>query len=164
MNDYPMTERAVFFIDKELAAHINHMYLRKLGQEPVDVKLIVADGKFNAMAREGLLPSELYDMSLVVDALQDADIDTLVYADTFSGNVTSAFPTKTKAPIEESLSDEYIVYLKTYRDIPAESESYSDKDALLAEFRETIESLKIVLPADFDWWAHIVSVNGTYFC
>ena len=164
MNDYPMTERAAFYIDKELAAHINHMYLRKLGQEPVDVKLIVADGKFNAMAREGLLPSELYDMSLVVDALQDADIDTLVYPDTFSCNVTSAFPTPTKAPIEESLSDEYIVYLKTYRDIPAESESYSDKDALLAEFRETIESLKIVLPADFDWWAHIVSVNGTYFC
>lgn len=164
MNDYPMTERAAFYIDKELTAHINHMYLRKLGQEPVDVKLIVADGKFDAMARKVQLPSELYDMSLVVDALQDADIDALVYADAFSGDVTSAFPSKAKTLIEESLSDEYIVYLKTYRDISAEPESYSDKDALLAEFRKTIESLKITLPADFDWWAHIVSVNGTYFC
>ena len=121
-------------------------------------------GKFDAMAKGSMLPIDMYDSAQVVDILQHADVNDMCYANDFDGEVNSAFPSKTAHPIEAKLSNEYLVVLVTACEIPRNPEDYAEKDALLKEFRNTFKKLGVALPADFDWWAHIVSVSGTYCC
>lgn len=164
MNTYPFVERAAFYVDAEVAAHIIMHDLKKNGNMSETLKFIVDSGKFDAMAKGSMLPIDMYDLAQVVDILQDADIDNMCYANEFDGEVNSAFPSKTEHPIEANLNDEYVVFLVTDRGIPRNQEDYEEKDALLEEFRSTFQELGVTLPADFDWWAHIVSVSGTYEC
>lgn len=164
MNSYPFVERAAFYIDAEVAAHIIMRDLQKNGNMSETLKFIVDSGKFDAMAKGSMLPIDMYDSAQVVDILQHADVNNMCYANDFEGEVNSAFPSKTERPIEANLSNEYLVVLVTDRGIPRNQEDYAEKDALLKDFRSTFKKLGVTLPADFDWWAHIVSVSGTYCC
>lgn len=164
MNTYPFVERAAFYIDAEVVAHIILRDLQKNGNMSETLKFIVDSGKFDAMAKGSMLPIDMYDSAQVVDILQHADVNDMCYANDFDGEVNSAFPSKTAHPIEANLSNEYLVVLVTDREIPRNQEDYAEKDALLKEFRSTFKKLGVALPADFDWWAHIVSVSGTYCC
>lgn len=164
MNTYPFVERAAFYIDAEVVAHIILGDLQKNGNMSETLKFIVDSGKFDAMAKGSMLPIDMYDSAQVVDILQHADVNDMCYANDFDGEVNSAFPSKTAHPIEANLSNEYLVVLVTDREIPRDTEDYAEKEALLKEFRSTFKKLGVTLPADFDWWAHIVSVSGTYCC
>lgn len=164
MNTYPFVERAAFYIDAEVVAHIILRDLQKNGNMSETLKFIVDSGKFDAMAKGSMLPIDMYDSAQVVDILQHADVNDMCYANDFDGEVNSAFPSKTEHPIEASLNNEYLVVLVTDRGIPRDPEDYAEKTSLMEEFRSTFQELGVTLPSDFDWWAHIVSVSGTYFC
>ena len=74
MNTYPMVERAAFYIDSEVAAHIILMDCQKNDSMSDTLKSLVVSDEFDAAAKENRLPMDMYDMSAVVDILQSADM------------------------------------------------------------------------------------------
>ena len=56
------------------------------------------------------------------------------------------------------------MYVPAAKDAELFKAAYESPDALLGEFEALFAEQGIIFPKDFDWWAHIVSINGTYFC
>jgi len=134
MNTYPMVEKAAFFVGDQAA------------------KLIWA-----AVFGE----DEPYEQEDLCDLAQKLDF---VHADEFDGEVSTLFPELAKDPLCLNFDDEPLVFIPCQAEPDLFKAPYSDKEALLDEFKKTLEIKGISLPEDFDWWRYVVTVSGTYFC
>ena len=159
---YPAYEPAVFFVDYEVAAYIYRSIDKRDNTIPVEIAEL-SEERFREMAKEGSLPCYYNSLEDVYNAV-DFEMTLLPL---FSGNLKQLFPKKTLEKQEYTFSDMQC-YSLTY--IPAKrtpnlfSAAYNSPDELLEEFQDILFEAGIVLPDDFDWWGHIVSVNGTYYC
>ncbi len=156
MRDYPVILDAAFLIDPEVAAYISLAEDKKKDCVPESVaKLSWED--FVKLARSEDLPEEYYD-------LQIADvIPNEIFVSWFGGKVISLFPDLTKCPIDEEYNEGDIYYIPAEKAADLFSAAYASQDELLNEFKNVFATNGIILPVDFDWWGHIVKIEGTTF-
>ena len=89
----------------------------------------------------------------------------VTWANEFDGEVSTLFPERAKSPIEETLSDEPLVYVPAAKEAELFKAAYQSPEELLEEFKAVFAKQEgIAFPDDFDWWRHIVSISGTNFC
>ena len=159
MATYPMKDVG-FYVDHEVAAYIMLAAGQATEEVPNEISALLEDGTFATWAKEGTLPCDYSNPS---EAYEWTD-NLTTWANEFDGEVSTLFPERTNAPIEETLSDEPLVYVPAAKDAELFKAAYESPDALLGEFEALFAEQGIIFPKDFDWWAHIVSINGTYFC
>ena len=140
MATYPMKDVG-FYVDHEVAAYIMLAAGQATEEVPNEISALLEDGTFATRAKEGTLPCDYSNPS---EAYEWTD-NLTTWANEFDGEVSTLFPERTNAPIEFKAA-------------------YESPDALLGEFEALFAEQGIIFPKDFDWWAHIVSINGTYFC
>lgn len=159
MRDYPINTTG-FFIDAEAAAYIYLSLDRNDGSVPAEIQALLDDGTFAAKAKAGDFPCGYSDQSMIGDLLDD-----ICFCSSYAGEVKTVFPEKTASPIEiTDYENEYIALIEADRSPDLFKAAYESPEELLREFQEKLTDSGIEFPEDFDWWAHIVTVNGTYFC
>lgn len=159
---YPAYEAAVFFVDYEVAAYIYRSIDKRDDTVPAEIASL-SEEVFREKAKEGSLPC-FYDS--LEDVYNAVDFE-MALLPMFSGELTQLFPQKALEEKEYTFTDMQ-TYSLTY--IPAGKTpalfwaAYNSPEELLEEFQDKLFDAGIILPEDFDWWGHIVSVNGTYYC
>lgn len=159
MQSYPIITPAAFLVDHEVTAYAILSVDRKNDEVPDEIKTVLADGSFAAKARAGTLPCDYSDVIMGHEVLEDGT----VYCSQFAGEILSLFPDKSRKPFECSYDDDFIVYIPCANAPDLFRAVYGSPDELLIEFIATVKGLDVELPPDFDWWAHIVSIEGTTF-
>lgn len=159
MKNYPLNTTA-FWIDQEVTAYIYLNLDQKNNTVPEEINACVADDTFSDKSKAGDLPCGYSDISMVSNVLP-ADI---CFCSEFAGEITSVFPEKAKSPIDLTYDDDYIAFIEVARVPNLFQAAYESPDALLREFQEIFADNGIEFPGDFDWWAHIVTIKGTFFC
>lgn len=150
-----------FYINAEVAAYILLPVDRESGSVPSEIKKLLEDGSFAAMAKAGTLPCEYSDISMAQECIEDL---TSYCSGGFDGEIDTLFPERTATPIEENLGDDdYLLYIPAAREADLFKAAYSGPEELLEEFKNVLTAASIILPDDFDWWAHIATIKGTIF-
>lgn len=162
MATYPMNDVG-FYVDHEVAAYILLAADQATGEVPCEIATLLEDGTFAARAKKGNLPCDYSIPSVAYECYDGADT-VVTWANEFDGEVSTLFPERAKSPIEETLSDESLVYVPSAKEAELFKAAYQSPEELLEEFKAAFTDQEIVLPDDFDWWAHVVTIKGTHFC
>ena len=93
-----------------------------------------------------------------------AEADDTCFCSAFHGNAESLFPEWCKEPISNTYENRYIVFINAAREPRLFEAAYASPAQLLDEFQSRFRDKGIEMPPDFDWWAHLVQLNGTAFC
>ena len=150
-----------FYINAEVAAYILLSVDRESGSVPSEIKKLLEDGSFAAMAKAGTLPCEYSDISMAQECIEDL---TTYRSGGFDGEIDTLFPERATTPIEENLGDDdYLLYIPAAREADLFKAAYSSPEELKDEFMHILAEASIFLPEDFDWWAHIVTINRSVF-
>lgn len=158
MNNYPLKEIA-FLVDEEAAAYISLSIDKKEDCVPPAIAKIVKEGTFVQKAKEGSLPDDYGKLDSVLGIA-----DFLCYCSEFDGSASTLLPENTENPLDVDYEDDLLLYIPTGKAADLFSAPYATHDELLQEFQNNFSSLGVSFPDDFDWWAHIVVIEGTYFC
>ena len=163
MATYPMNDVG-FYVDHEVAAYILLAADQAAGEVPCEIATLLEDGTFAARAKKGNLPCDYSIPSVAYECYDCAD-PVVTWANDFDGEVSTLFPERAKSPIEETLSDEPLVYVPAAKEAELFKAAYQSPEELLEEFKAVFAKQEgIAFPDDFDWWRHIVSISGTNFC
>ena len=163
MATYPMNDVG-FYVDHEVAAYILLAADQAAGEVPCEIATLLEDGTFAARAKKGNLPCDYSIPSVAYECYDCAD-PVVTWANEFDGEVSTLFPERAKSPIEETLSDEPLVYVPAAKEAELFKAAYQSPEELLEEFKAVFAKQEgIAYPDDFDWWRHIVSISGTNFC
>ncbi len=163
MATYPMNDVG-FYVDHEVAAYILLAADQAAGEVPCEIATLLEDGTFAARAKKGNLPCDYSIPSVAYECYDCAD-PVVTWANEFDGEVSTLFPERAKSPIEETLSDEPLVYVPAAKEAELFKAAYQSPEELLEEFKAVFAKQEgIAFPDDFDWWRHIVSISGTNFC
>lgn len=163
MATYPMNDVG-FYVDHEVAAYILLAADQAAGEVPCEIATLLEDGTFAARAKKGNLPCDYSIPSVAYECYDCAD-PVVTWANEFDGEVSTLFPERAKSPIEETLSDEPLVYVPAAKEAELFKAAYQSPEELLEEFKAVFaKQEEIAFPDDFDWWRHIVSISGTNFC
>lgn len=160
---YGLYAPAAFLVDPEASAYIILSSRRKRSSVPKSVKDLLKSGQFRDLARTGQLPEDFSDPSAAKDELDNLDVEN-IYCSEFEGSAASCFPENTQAPLSVDYEDDYLVYIPCSREPGIFHAAYKNTKELLNEFKSVFRSQGIRFPSDFDWWAHICEISGTYFC
>lgn len=148
-----------FYIDAEVAAYVQLASDKTGDTVPGEIKDILENGTFAARAKAGKLPCCYSDVSVTGEFLGDYGH----HSSAFAGEIATLLPERAKSPIERSFRGTYLLYIPASGAPDLFLAPYSGPEELLTDFRGIMKELSVALPDDFDWWAHIVSVNGTDF-
>ena len=163
MATYPMNDVG-FYVDHEVAAYILLAADQAAGEVPCEIATLLEDGTFAARAKKGNLPCDYSIPSVAYECYDCAD-PVVTWANEFDGEVSTLFPERAKSLIEETLSDEPLVYVPAAKEAELFKAAYQSPEELLEEFKAVFAKQEgIAFPDDFDWWRHIVSISGTNFC
>ena len=163
MATYPMNDVG-FYVDHEVAAYILLAADQAAGEVPCEIATLLEDGTFAARAKKGNLPCDYSIPSVAYECYDCAD-PVVTWANEFDGEVSTLFPERAKSPIEETLSDEPLVYVPAAKEAELFKAAYQSPEELLEEFKAVFAKQEgIAFPDDFDWWRRIVSISGTNFC
>lgn len=163
MATYPMNDVG-FYVDHEVAAYILLAADQAAGEVPCEIATLLEDGTFAARAKKGNLPCDYSIPSVAYECYDCAD-PVVTWANEFDGEVSTLFPERAKSPLEETLSDEPLVYVPAAKEAELFKAAYQSPEELLEEFKAVFAKQEgIAFPDDFDWWRHIVSISGTNFC
>lgn len=162
MATYPMNDVG-FYVDHEVAAYILLAADQAAGEVPCEIATLLEDGTFAARAKKGNLPCDYSIPSVAYECYDCAD-PVVTWANEFDGEVSTLFPERAKSPIEETLSDEPLVYVPAAKEAELFKAAYQSPEELLEEFKTVFVKYGINFPDDFDWWRRIVSISGTNFC
>lgn len=168
MNTYPLTENAGFAIDIHTAALIVLMDNIKRDQCSDAVKKLLETETPMAIIYKKLIPDEefddYYDAQYAYEILTDDDVDGVVFASEFTGEVTAldqqinlAFP----LPLDEEYQDDFLVYIEPNHMPDYFLRAYDCVNDLLDEYKE---KLAPYLPAEFPIDRNVAKISGTYFC
>lgn len=158
MHNYPLSTIA-FFVDHYVCAYANRSIDENNGTVPEEIAAIIAKGQFDDRAKAGTLPCGYSELDIAEEF-----IDGLCHCSEFAGNVDTLFDERVRTPIDLSFDDDYIAYIDIPREVSPCKAAYSSPEEMLADFRGSLDKQGIKLPEDFDWWAYIVRIHGTYFC
>lgn len=159
MKYYPV-DICGFYIDHEVAAYAYLKIDRDRDSVPAAIQDIIDKGLFHDLARAGTLPEDYSDISDVQSVMDD---DETHFCSDFEGDIDTLLPERTANPISKTVSDFYIVYIDRKKFGDLFHAAYESPEELLEEFQTSLKNQGIELPDDFDWWAHIVHINGTTF-
>ena len=159
MKDYPV-DIYCFYIDHEVAAYAYLKIDRDRNSVPAAIQDSIDTGLFHDLARAGTLPEDYSDISDVQSVMDD---DETHFCSDFEGDIDTLLPERTANPISKTVSDFYIVYIDRKKFGDLFHAAYESPEELLEEFQTSLKNQGIELPDDFDWWAHIVHINGTTF-
>lgn len=148
-----------FYIDAEVAAYIQLASDKAGDTVPGEIKEVLENGAFAVRAKAGNLPCWYSDVSVTSEFLGDYGR----HSSAFAGEVATLLPERTKSPMERSFRGTYLLYIPAPDAADLFLAPYSGPEELLADFKGIMKELSVVLPDDFDWWAHVVSINGTDF-
>lgn len=156
MNTYPVNS-ICFLIDDEVAAYTALSAARQDGAIPEEISAVLDAGTFHELAKRGELPAGFCDLLC-------AEADDTCFCSAFHGNAESLFPAWCKEPISNTYENSYIVFINAAREPRLFEAAYASPAQLLDEFQSRFRDKGIEMPPDFDWWAHLVQLNGTTFC
>lgn len=134
------------YITRDMVKNNSTILFPHLWREVKDYSLAEFAARFHA----GKLPHEFYDL-LEPNGYVDDPTGTFYYY--FTGSVKTAFPEKTSNPIDRMVNENYLNAVCVVKEGTAEEM----KAACAAALRS------IELPADFDLWPYIVTVEGSYY-
>lgn len=154
---YPAHEDAALYISSELCAYIVRSCKLKDGLQDTDISLPL--NEFAIRVRTGTLNDP---------GITNLDIAFLLMADTlnmeafygFTGNVLSLLPERAMDPLDLSLYEATVPHIASAATANLFEAPYSSPEALQQEFAARFSACGIDIPADFDWWRHIVSLSG----
>lgn len=171
MGFYPVTEPAALYISNELAAYIIHAWNLKCGYTfPDEVKEAIEDGTFHEQAKNGDLPEEYQNIHLAFDILDEENMYAC-YVSSFTGSVA----TLDERPVQGDtfdldFDDDFLVYIPCLWDVSLFEARYDSYDELRSEFihrferSDLAEYFQHIIPEDFDWDKHIVTISGIMYC
>lgn len=161
MNSYPLQEYALL-IDEETAARILLLDMKQKG-------LLTPPGE--ALLNDPSLAHKLDDLAALypdydfsIETAEDLLQNDISFCSEFDGTAETAFSDMTRNPIQRHYDDDYIVYMATEKGPELFYTAYRDRTDILNEFTRRLADMGILMPESYDFWAHIVALNGTYFC
>ena len=163
MQTYGLYAPAAFLVDPEASAYIILSSREIDSSVPENINSLLKSGQFRDLARGGKLPEDFSDPSAAKDKLDCLSIESF-YCSEFDGNATSCFPENTQAPLDVDYNDDYLVYIPCSRQPDLFHAAYQNAEELVSEFKSHFSERGIEFPPDFDWWAHICEISGSYFC
>lgn len=165
MREYSLRD-AGFLIDAEVAAYACLSMDKTTKSVPEAIQVCLDDGTFAEKARAGALPEDYSDVDMVIDFFNamPEDAGTFVYASSFCGEAVPVLPELAVNPQELEFDDGLLPYIAASKESTLFQAAYSSPEELLEEFKKTMRHMDVELPEDFDWWGHIVAINGTDFC
>lgn len=158
MASYPFVDTG-FYIDGEVAAYIMLASDQAAGCVPEEITKLQEDGSFATVAKTGGLPSDYCDISVVSECIEE-----ISYVTSFDGEISTLNLDRGDSAIELSFGDDGLAYIPAAKSAELFKAAYSSPEELLEEFKSFFAAHGVLLPEDFDWWAHIVSIEGTIFC
>lgn len=158
MATYPMKDVG-FYVDHEVAAYILLATDQAKNIVPEEIAELLDAGTFATQAKKGTLPCDYQCTFEAWNCFEGA-----CYASSFDGEVSTLLSERAVSPIEETFDDDVLAYIPAAKEAELFKAAYTSPEELLKEFKTAFAEQEIVFPDDFDWWAHIVSINGTYFC
>lgn len=163
MNTYGLYAPAAFLVDPEASAYIILSSRRKDADVPENIEALLESGQFRDLARSGKLPDDFSDPGAAKDEMDSLNIENC-YCSEFDGTATSCFSEKAQAPLDVNYEDDYLVYITCSQEPDLFHAAYRNPKELLKEFKSLFKDQGVKFPSDFDWWAHICKISGTYFC
>ena len=73
-------------------------------------------------------------------------------------------PELAETPQEMEFDDDLLLYIGASKESTLFQAAYSSPEELLEEFKKVMTHCEVELPEDFDWWGHIMTFGGTYYC
>ena len=165
MREYSLRD-AGFLIDAEVAAYACLSMDKTTKSVPEAIQVCLDDGTFAEKARAGALPEDYSDVDIVIDffnALPE-DVGTCVDAPRFCGTAVPVLPELAETPQEMEFDDDLLLYIGASKESTLFQAAYSSPEELLEEFKKVMTHCEVELPEDFDWWGHIMTFGGTYYC
>lgn len=168
MHSYPMADCGLY-VDAEVAAYIRLCWDKKRNSVPQEIQTALDDAAaFRQAAREGTLPLEycgdigevMYYHDWESENHPECILDML-HVTNFDGEIRTMLPERTAAPLSINLCEDEAVWLPANKGADLFKAAYSSPEELLEEFKTRMADLE--LPDDFDWWAHIIEINGSTF-
>lgn len=156
-------EEIGFWISREVVAYMMLAYDKEHGLVSDEIREIMDDGLFACRAKAGFLPDRYSDGFAFLRLYED---DNSVYCATpFAGTVKTLFPEMAASPVLRYIGpkDDGVFFIPASRKADMFIPAYSSPDELLDEFKSVLARFAVVLPDDFDWYAHIVRIDGTEF-
>lgn len=168
MNTYPLVENAGFVIDTHTAALIVLMNNIKRNDCSDAIKTLLQTETPMSIVSKKLIPKDetddYYDPQYAMEILNDNDVNSVVFASEFSGEVNAldqqiniAFP----LPLDTIYEDDFLVYIEPNRMPDYFLRAYDCVNDLLDEYKR---KLSPYLPKDFPIDRNVAKINGTYFC
>ena len=153
MNRYKLQDFGLY-IDEEVAAYYHLAYDKKKKTLPVAITNMTTLF-FKTQARRGALPQN-YSVVADIDGLDCFKGNS---CGSFTGTIETLLPNRTSAPLKLSQKDKWLFYVPADKRPSLFKAAYTP-EKLLQEFQDKLCFLE--LPDDFDWWAHLVCITGTY--
>lgn len=185
MNTYPMEALLAFQVDEQVAAYLNRpgmlqdlnkpAHLPKPGTlltpmqqvEATMRKILADDARFakeirpDSAMRQALEDYDLFNIGDASCRLQEEDINNLCYMSEFDGEIQKLDSEGHATGESVNYNDDYVLLLLPERNLSYFRAAYMSMDDFITELKIKLDGL---LPENFNYAAHIVSVSGTYFC
>ena len=156
-------EEIGFWISREVAPHMILAHDVEYGCVPEEIQKIIDEGAFADKAKNGLLPNGYSESFVLADLYEDKD--RVYYAMPFAGTISTLFPKRAVSPIRNCICarDDGPFFIPASRKADMFIPAYSSPDELLDGFKSVLAGFGVELPDDFDWFAHVVRIDGTEF-
>lgn len=161
-NIYPVITVA-FLIDAETATYINLADAKQSGIiDSKDVSELLESG----VSESSALAEEYQD---IMDAISNIDrLNPLCLScchGEFEGEAVTAFPERAEKNEVLKFDSDQIAYLLPSREPGLFAHCcYKDEQELMEEFQTIFKDAGVEMPSNYNWWAHIVNITGTYGC
>lgn len=161
MKEYPVVERAAFFIDREVAAYVNLAIAEELPEE--------LQGLSRKEQVEKALQGEYEEYRLdsvakAYGALEEFDVN-VCYCYIFTGDAAPLDEDFAKAADRETVTfdADCISWYPLGREPKFFKAAYNDIDEVVDEVKAAF-AVGPFFPEDFDFKKHFYAINGTEFC
>lgn len=150
----------VFLIDEYTYAYVLLADDKQRNQISKNIQKLLDQGLFDDAVKHGELDEY---------KLEDSDFDWLEYAMSYVGSIETALPDRAKQPIKRyadtsDANGEYFAYLQFNKQPDLFTPPYANPEDALDEIKTRLAEHDVILPDDYDWWAHIVKLKGSdYF-
>lgn len=178
MSNYSYNLPLAFLIDAEVAIHINLADIKtdpgfsptQVAELEKTIRELAATGRLEEAIQSRdpvIVDNDLDDICVAHEALGNGfngkfDPVSLSYCTEFDG--TATYLDKDGEPTVKDLNfeDDYIACIPAAQDSGPFHQAYASMDEFIDEIKALFKDTGI-FPDDFDFGAHIVSVDGTYF-
>lgn len=160
MHEYPIASHGAFYVDGEAATYIQLALAKEgKGNRPFTEAM-------KAMPREELFTQAkagafaVFGYGEIDNIKNEVLFDAVLSCPRFEGNVSTIYEAHeyTENPIDKDFDEATICFLECANSMSLFEKAYSSVGHLVAEYKYRLKECDF--PDDFDWYAHIVDVEG----